>query len=241
LQIDNEFVVFRKICLFAGLLLCMASAFAQFRHVSLQNHTRELPKKVLLLPADVLVRELSAGGLLEKVPEWTRASAANLNRAMAEVGAGNAKFAIVELPPLAADEQEKVEQALATFMVVGVTAYHMLTMGGEAWEHKRREFDYTLGPALAFLKQKTGADAALLVAADDIVSTDGRKAAVVLAALLRVGLQTGRSIAVSSLIDLESGDLLWMHYDQSLTKDLKDYAAARDMVADILSKYPGGK
>lgn len=231
----------RKLPLVGVLLLCASSAFAQYRHVSLQNATRPLPEKVVVLPADVLVRERSAGGVLEKVPDWTKQSSENLTKAMIEAGRASKQFTVVDTPVLDADEQDALDQSIATFMTVGVTAHNMMLYGGSAWEHKRKEFDYTLGPSLAFLKEKTGADAALLVAGDDIVSSGGRKAAVVFAAMLGVGLPTGRSVAVTSMVDLATGNLLWMHFDQSISKDLKDYASAKEMVAEIINKYPNAK
>jgi hypothetical protein len=41
----------------------------------------KLPRKVLLLPPDIRVHELSAGGVAEKVDEWTRSA----NQAATEV------------------------------------------------------------------------------------------------------------------------------------------------------------
>jgi hypothetical protein len=60
-------------------------------------------------------------------------------------------------------------------MVVGVTAHNMLLNGGDAWSHKRKEFDYTLGPSLAFLKKKTGANAAIVLVGDDVISSGGER------------------------------------------------------------------
>lgn len=233
--------MYRKLLLLAALVVSTSSALAQYRHVTLQNNSQALPKKVVVLPADVLVRELSAGGVLEKVPEWGKRSSENLTKALSEIGQANEQFTVVDMPALSDEEQETLDQSIATFMTVGVTAHNMLLLGGSAWEHKRKEFDYTLGPGLAFLKEKTGADAALLVAGDDIVSSSGRKAAVVFAALVGAQLATGRSVAVTSMVDLATGNLLWMHYDQSGTKDLKDYESAKEMVAGIIGKYPNEK
>jgi hypothetical protein len=231
--------MYRKLLALGILSIVASSAFAQYRHVSIQNKTRALPQKVIVLPADVLVQELSAGGMLEKVPDWTKQSSENLTKALIEIGKTSDKFTVLDVPALAEEEQEKLDQAIGAFMTVGVTAHNMLQFGGSAWEHKRKEFDYTLGSGLAFLKEKTGADAAILVAGDDVVSSGGRKAAVVFAAVLGIGLPTGRSIAVTSMVDLETGNLLWMHYDQSMSKDLKDYPSAKEMVTTILGGYPG--
>ena len=59
----------------------------------------------------------------------------------------------------------------------------MTTIGGPAWKHKVDHFDYTLGSGLAFLKERTNADAGLLVIGRHQIATGGRVAASVLAAL----------------------------------------------------------
>lgn len=233
--------MWRKVPFLAVLLILSTSALAQYRHVSLQKNERPLPQKVIVVPADVVVQELSAGGVLEKAPDWARQSSQNLTRAMMEVGGASSHFKVLEAPELSEEEQDLLDNSIATFMTVGVTAHNTLLWGGDAWEHKRTGFDYTLGPGLAFLREKTGADAVILMAGDDIVSSDGRKAAVLVGALLGVGLPTGRSLALTSMVDLATGDLLWMHYDESGTKDLKNYDGAKEMVADIFSKYPNAK
>jgi hypothetical protein len=232
--------MFRKFLLAGVLLLSATSAFAQYRHMTLQDKSRELPQKIVILPADVLVRELQAGGMLEKVPAWSKISSENLTKALAELSKTGKHFTVVDLPPLSAAEQDALEQAINTFMTVGVTAHQMM-LSGPAWEHKRKEFDYTLGPLLSFLKEKTGADAAIIVAGEDVVSSGGRKAAMVFAAILGVGIPMGYSIALTSFVDLSTGNLLWLHYDNSVTKDLKDYPSAKEMMAEIMSKYPNAK
>jgi len=231
--------MWRTLPLLVALFLVSNSTLAQHRHASLQNDDRSLPRKVIIIPADVVVHEMSVGGILEKAPEWARQSSDNLTRAMREVAEDTRHFTIVQAPTLTEEEQDRLDESIATFMTVGTTAHQTLLWGGAAWAHKRTEFDYTLGPGLAFLREKTGADAAILMAGDDIVSSDGRKAAVVVGALLGVGLATGRSIALTSVVDLQTGDLLWMHYDESMSKDLKNYDSAKTMVSDIFSKYPG--
>lgn len=209
-------------------------------HYTLLEEPRlPVPKKIVLLPVDVTVKEISAGGVPEKVPEWTRQASENVGRAMAELMGARKDFELVRLPELSAEERDLLEEYLAVYFQVAVAAHQLTGTPVSGWEHKRKRFDYTLGEGLAFLKRKSGADAALMVIGEDTVSSGGRKAAFVLGALFGVGIPMGQSVLSVGVVNLDNGDLLWMHNDLSVSKDLKDAAAAREMLGGVMAAYPG--
>jgi hypothetical protein len=132
-----------------------------------------------------------------------------------------------------------VEEHLAIYEQVGSTA-HALTFGTDpAWEHKRTHFDYTLGNNLKFLKELSGADSAVLIIGEDVESSGGRKTAAFFGALVGAVIPVGRSFVSLAVVDLETGDLLWMYYTFSPSKDLKEPKEAALMVQEILTAYPG--
>lgn len=112
-------------------------------------------------------------------------------------------------------------------------------MRDAAWEHKRTRFDYTLGSGLAFLKEKTGADGAIVIVGEDLVSSAERKATAIVAALVGVAVPLGQSVILVGVVDLATGGLLWLHHTSSQHYDLKDYDAAKSMLAEIFGAYPG--
>jgi len=208
-------------------------------HYTLLEAQRPLPKKLVILPVDITVREMSAGGVLEKVPEWTRDASQSIQHAIEESVKPRSDFTIVPMPTLSADEEAFLDEYLASYLVVGLTAQNMTQYGGAAWEHKRKHFDYTLGTGLKFLKEKTGADAAIVAVGDDVVSTAGRKTAFVVLAALGIAIPLGRSVLSLGVVDLGNGDILWQHFDTSVSTDLKDPAGAASMIRGILQAYPG--
>jgi len=113
--------------------------------------------------------------------------------------------------------------------------------GGQVWTERLKSglTDYTLGPGLAFLAEKTGADAALFVIAQDFVSTNERKALAVVGALFGVALPLGRTFAVAGLVELRTGKLLWQSYDTSATPDLRVAADADKVVRGLFQAFPG--
>ncbi|HEX6828901.1 MAG TPA: hypothetical protein VF104_07975, partial [Burkholderiales bacterium] len=74
-----------------------------------------LPKKVLVVPPDVNVVEVSIGGVGEKDAEWSRQTRENLLVALrAQAGKGDL-FELVDMPPLTQDEKDAVDAHAAMF------------------------------------------------------------------------------------------------------------------------------
>ncbi|GAB4441891.1 MAG: hypothetical protein OHK0026_08240 [Rhodocyclaceae bacterium] len=221
-------------------LLCLPAGAQQMIHHSLTDQPpRPLPRKMVAIPADILVREVSAGGVLERVPKWTEEASSNCTRAIREIAAERSDFELLAQPELSEEEREVLERYLATYLVVGSTAHGLTVIDDPAWAHKRKHFDYTLGTGLAFLREKTGADAAILMVGDDVVSTGERKTLAVVGALFGVAVPLGRSILAAGVVDLATGDILWMNYSASRQYDLKDYASVRKMFDEMFRAYPG--
>lgn len=224
-----------------ALAFWLLPALAQHRihYTLLEEPARPLPAKLVALNAEITVSEISAGGVVERVPEWTEAASANLTRALTDIASSRHDLSLVATPALTDDETALLEQYIANYFVVGATAHAISLTSDPAWEHKRRRFDYTLGEGLAFLKEKSGADAAVFIVGDDVVSSAERKAVAFVGAFLGVGIGLGRSLVSVGVVDLTSGDLLWMHHTTSIRYDLKDYDSAKAMLAEILASYPG--
>lgn len=222
-----------------GLACGQARADSLIHYSLLASPPRPLPRRIVVVPAEIDVQEWSAGGVLEKVPEWAAQASANLSRAVQDVAAGRSDFELVAMPQLSEEEQEVLDEYLATYLQVAFAAHTVTRLNDPAWAHKLSHFDYTLGGGLRFLQDKSGADAALMIVGEDVVTTGGRKAAVFAAALLGIVMPLGQSLVSVGVVDLANGDLLWMQYTTSVRYDLKDPAAARSMMQEILSSYPG--
>ncbi len=166
----------------------------------------------LLLPPNVEVREMSVSGLTEVVPSWTRDANANVMAQLTQAGfAGLDNQTIIALPELTDEETAVVEEHLDLAKVVWANAHILTTMGGPAWRHKIARFDYSIGPGLAFLADKTGADKALIILGEDMHTTTGRKTMSIALAAFGVYVPLGHTIMVANLVDLQTGDLLWVN------------------------------
>lgn len=200
------------------------------------------PKKVLLLPIDIDVIEISAGGVPEKVEAWSKQAKSNVKQSLQKTIGTKQNFELIEIPEMDTSEKDILEQYLAFYEVVGGDAFIFGRSPDPAWQHKTKHFDYTLGNGLSFLKQKTGADAALFVVGSDQISTGGRKAAIVLGAMIGVVIPAGMTFVSVGLVELDSGNILWLNYDFGGGNwDIRDQADTDKLVTNIFMDYPAAK
>ena len=217
-------------------------------HEAIKGGAQEkLPRKVLLLPPDIRVHELSAGGVAEKVDEWTHSANQAATEVAREMESSGRHFHIVEMPPLSADDKLLLEQYGALYELVVWSAYAAQKSPFAAWQERARSFDYTLGPGLAELREHTQADGALLIVGTDYISTAGRKAAMAMGILVgaATGIFAGPSGAPTFLsvgvVDLQTGNVVWFATEfQVGNRDLRKKGDVDSMVRELFAKYPAG-
>ena len=185
---------------------------------------RELPRRVVVLPAQAFVSKLNQsasgdklkdlGSLFVPDPEASaRASTAIQNAVASELEHGS-PFELAALPELGAEERASVLEYVALFHDVAWTAANCSSFWRTP-DFKLREFDYSLGPGLAVLEEKSDADAGLMVGA------------------------SGRDLIVG-LVDLASGDLLWVNAAKlGEAHDWSDADAVRALFRQLWKLYPG--
>lgn len=199
-----------------------------------------LPKKVVVLPVKIEVVEVSAGGVEEEVPDWSKEASQSVFKALSAAIRKQPGMTEVNAPRLTGAAAANLDEHLALYKLVVNTASKI------GWEHKVRRFDYAIGPGLKAIADQTGADAALMVYGRDHASTAGRKARAVVGHIPIVNIFTGpapklgHSYVHVGMVDLRTGDLLWMNreYREGST-NLRDPEDAAKMVNEIFEWYPG--
>ncbi|WP_078120402.1 hypothetical protein [Thiosocius teredinicola] len=201
------------------------------------------PQRLLLLPLSVEVKEMSASGLHEAVPTWTDEAKRHINHALVD-GPLRGKLEIIDLPELSDDEKRMLDEHIALFDIVGGAAVGHTMIGPQtaAWKHKSDHFDYTIGPGLAFLRDKTGADKALFLFGEDVISSSGRKAVFIVAAAFSARIPMGHSFLIGGLVDLESGDVLWLNYTASASsRSFRNRADVDTALTELFKEHPALK
>jgi hypothetical protein len=198
-----------------------------------------LPKKVLVLYSDIEVVEVSAGGVEETVPKWSKVASRTVLKALK---ASLEKHGLKEsaVPKYPGTTAHNLDEHEALYKLVVVTASEI------GWPNKIRRFDYSIGPGLRKIAAKTGVNYAFMVYGRDYVSTAGRKARAIAGNIPIVNIFTGpppklgHSFIHLGLINLKTGDLLWMNSDyREGTTNLRDPGDAKKMLNTLFDWYPG--
>ncbi len=200
-------------------------------------------KTVALLPADVKVYELGAGGTRELMDEWSDKARENvLDSIHKRVGQGGL-LALKEFDPAqdpAVDEEVRDVRALyeAVSSSVITHTYALETV----FQTKKDRFDYTLGP-LPKVAQAADADALLFVYAVDHISSGGRVALNIFTVLVGAAAGViivpagGATVVTAALVDAKTGDLLWFNARASRGgHDLREAASAESLINDTFAE-----
>jgi hypothetical protein len=195
------------------------------------------------MPMDIKLSTLPAWGRHKPEPEWTAQATKHVEKAvseqMAQIGIHVLCPADVEEIQLNADEKEKRIQLIKLHEAVGRSiCFHELGKDYLKLPAKNDKFDSTLGPEAKFLKEKYGADYALFVYLRDTYATGGRIAWCIVDVMLGLPTSSGRQFGFASLVDLESGDVVWFNRVDRETGDLRTQEAASNSVKVLLSHFP---
>jgi hypothetical protein len=220
--------------------LCQAAFSAVNPKLSVQPQDQQ-PRKILLMPPQMFVAEMSAGGVIQKQDDWTKQANENLLAAAETHARENGRFETMRMPALSPEEAEIVESHIGLYDRVA-SAIHAYGQGRDSgWELKKSEWDYTLGDGLAFLREKTGADSALIFVGADIISTGGRKAAFTVGLLIGIAIPLGQSFITVGLADLKTGEIQWLSYDQSMSMDSREAGEVEKLVREFFKTWPHSK
>ena len=202
-------------------------------------------KKILLLPIEYVAFQRSAGGITEAVPEWTESCKSNTAAVLQKLLGGDSRFELVTLPELNDEEKATLREHVELFKVVSVDAFQMISFGGKAWQDKRAHFDYTLGPGLKFLKERSGADAAFIFGGLQTTQSGGSVfMQLLIAGLTGVYYPGGGSFITFGSVNLDDGRIDWFNslVGQDVFGaggvDLRKPESAEKTVTKLLSPYP---
>jgi hypothetical protein len=218
--------------------LTVSSAWAQSKNLAPDFTTRPLESKLVIVPADIELFSLSAGGIQEPKADWTEAAtkhfAASLKAKSNLLGTNVTTVKETDLDDLA--ELSALHGSVATSVFV----YHMLGAAG-GLPTKDGKLVWSMGDAVKPLREKTGADYALFTWVRDSYASAERKAAIVALAILGVGIAGGAQIGYASLVDLKTGQIVWFNNLARGFGDLREEKPALETVEALLRSFPARK
>lgn len=200
-----------------------------------------LPKnaKVVIMPTDIELFLVSAGGVLEPKADWTDAASRHFKAAVLEkkksLGAST-----IELSEKDADDLAEVN-ALHAAIARSISLHHF----GERslrLPTKDGKLDWSLGEPARVIKEKTGADYALFSWIRDSYASGERIAAAIVLALVGIGVAPGGTqIGYASLVDLNTGQVVWFNRLLRGYGDLREPENAAETLNALLNGFPGSK
>ncbi len=228
------------VAVFMALSLLTQPAWAVMSAVNpaLSQNLDSRPKKVVLLPPQVFLYEISAGGVPTRMTDWETTARTNINSAASRLASESRLFELVAAPPPDTLAQETLDAHIGLYDRVAQSVFVYGRGEQSAWAHKKMEFDYTVGPGLAFLREQTGADAALIILGSDFISSGGRKAAFIAGLALGIVMPLGQSFLTAGIVDLKTGDVQWMSFDSGY-KDTRDAADVDRLMRALYQTWPG--
>ena len=207
-------------------------------HPDLTSRTKTV--KVLgVLPPDIKIYELSAGGVTELRDDWSATGRETVLSGLADVL--NERGVTLKSLTVGREMQAPVDDLTALYRAVSYSIVEH-TYKNFPFQTKLENFDYSVGSVDDLLK-KYQSDAFLLVYGIDEISTTGRKA--LRGVGLVLGSVTGQPVLSQgttalnvALVD-RSGAILWYKIaGQDGGYDLRDPKSARAFVRRLVADFP---
>ncbi|MBB3980943.1 hypothetical protein GGR44_000574 [Sphingobium fontiphilum] len=197
-------------------------------------------QKILLFRPSVWVGEQSTAGMPEPNADWTTQSRDLLAQ---ELGRRQADFSnqIISEPDLQGEDAQLLTANHALFNTVArsVVTYQFF-VGNRLPTRKNKAFDWTLGQQTQRIAALTGARYGLFVTVHDEYGSLGRKMFQIFAAgIAGVGVKSGVHRGYAGLVDLESGQLVWLNADEAMGGDVRTAEGMQKRVAQLLEDFPG--
>ncbi len=217
-----------------ALVGCQATSF--YSSKKLERGGAEL--RVLLMPPDVQLSLVTAGGMREPKAEWTAKAKTHITTALREqMRQRGANLVLYEAPSADPAKLGAHTQLIRLHEAVG-TSILVHKYGGLRLPSKKDKFDWTLGRQVRLFSDEYGADYALFIYLRDSYTSAGRAAVIFAAALLGAAVPGGQQVGFASLVDLRTGDVVWFNMLARSTGNLRKLNPARGSVNALLKNFP---
>jgi hypothetical protein len=220
-------------------LACAGPVQAQSRNLA--PGFESLPKgaKVALMPTDIELFVISAGGVVEPKADWTEAASKHFRDALMQKNQ-TLGLSAIELAQKDAEEADEIN-SLHGAIARAIAMHHF---GNLKLPTKDGQLDWSMGESVQPIKKATGADYALFSFVRDSYASDERKAAMVAMAILTLGraaLTLGVQTGYASLVDLNTGRVVWFNQLARGTGDLREPEKAAETLDALLREFPVAK
>lgn len=242
--------LFAAVVAAASLFLACAAQPVSAGVATKDNFTfpRDKQVKIVVFRPDVQVGSLRVGGLDEANADWTATARDNMQKAFSTAGeARDANLTFLGDPE--GDNAKMLNDYRGLFQVVaneamthGLFADHLPTKmvpAATPTDRPHWKMDWSLGGDAQKLKAATGADYAMFVYTHDSYGDTGRKVAqLLMAGVFGAYIPAGVHIGYAGLVDLNTGDMVWLNADVQMGGDMRQSDGAAKRVTELMRGFP---
>ncbi|MGE0665880.1 MAG: hypothetical protein AB7O49_04900 [Sphingomonadales bacterium] len=191
---------------------------------------------ILLMPLDVELSLLTAGGVAQPNSEWTASAKEHMTKAIQQLQQErNINMVMFDQGDAVHDSVELDLQRLHSAVGSMILVHDFL---GVKLPSKKGQWDWTLGPSARAFGEKYNTDYALFVFVRDSYTSAGRVMLQIAAAMVGVGVQGGQQVGFASLVDLRTGNIVWFNVLARNSGDLRTEEPAFKTTKLLLDKLP---
>ncbi|WOE76443.1 hypothetical protein [Alterisphingorhabdus coralli] len=199
---------------------------------------------ILVFRPDISVGRQSTGGVNEPSVEWTETARRLLTNELINADVTK-QHQFVFLPEYQGAEGELINDYQNLFQAVTFSVVQHKLFSGNRLPTKKRmsSLDWSLGEGTQQLADLGGGDYALFFYTYDSYGSAGRKAAQAVGMLgciigVCVPISAGVHTGYAGLVDLKTGDLVWVNADLEMGGDVRELEGAQKRVAQLLEDFP---
>ena len=222
-----------------ALAIMSSSALAQSKNLAPGFSALSAGSRVAVMPTDIELFSISAGGVPEPKADWTEAASRHFRAALVDKQKQALKLDVIVLEEKDADDFAEIN-ALHGAIARAISMHHF-GPGFLQLPTKDGKLDWSLGESTRAIKKATGADYALFTWVRDSYASAERVATMIALAVLGVGVGGGMQVGYASLVELETGRVLWFNRLQRGSGDLREPEKAAETIDALLSNFPRSK
>lgn len=200
--------------------------------------------RIVVYRPDITVGAQSTGGLFEPNADWTGQARQNIDLALSQA-LPRLGSRIVAIDEPIGPQAELARDYSLLFSAVSRSIINYQFFVGNRLETKKRDnrndvFEWTLGEGVRNLPGADRADYALFLITEDHYGSTGRKILQIFAAAaVGVSVQSGLHAGYAGLVDLRTGDVVWVNADNAMGGDVREPDGAGRRVSQLLEGFPG--
>ncbi len=196
--------------------------------------------RIALVDPNIRVGEQSTGGLFEPNADWTQQARENLEREITRaLGTLGNEVVRVNLNTTPQGDSLRRYNALFGAVASSVVEYQFFPGNRLPTKKQDKSFEWTVGPGLREVLALEGYDYILMIRTSDAYGSGGRKALQMVGLLAGVAVTSGEHIGMAGLVDIKTGDLVWLNADLQMGGDPRTPEGAAKRVSQLLEGFPG--